>query len=173
MIVVKRADNIESPDALIARLVQEYQVPLRRMCCIWLKDAALAEDAVQETFLRAWRRMDTFRGDSGEKTWLIRIAVNVCNDVRRTAWMRLVRHPLSACPEPAREDRYRDDTVARAVTALPPRDRQMILLRFYQELKVKEIAQVLNIGEACAASRLHRAEKKLAAALKGWYFDED
>lgn len=49
MIVVKRADNIESPDALIARLVQEYQVPLRRMCCIWLKDAALAEDAVQET----------------------------------------------------------------------------------------------------------------------------
>ena len=44
---------------------------------------------------------------------------------------------------------------------------------FAQELKVKEIAQVLNIGEACAASRLHRAEKKLAAALKGWYFDED
>ena len=60
MIVVKRADNIESPDALIARLVQEYQVPLRRMCCIWLKDAALAEDAVQETFVKAWRAALSF-----------------------------------------------------------------------------------------------------------------
>ena len=160
-------------EAILVRWMTDYKTSLMRMACLYLGDRALAEDAVQETFLRAWRRMDTFRGDSGEKTWLIRIAVNVCNDVRRTAWMRLVRQPLSACPEPAREDQYRDDTVVRAVTALPPRDRQMILLRFYQELKVKEIAQVLNIGEACAASRLHRAEKKLAAALKGWYFDED
>ena len=78
MIVVKRADNIESPDALIARLVQEYQVPLRRMCCIWLKDAARAEDAVQETFVKAWRAALSFRGECSEKTWLMRIAVHVC-----------------------------------------------------------------------------------------------
>ena len=102
MIVVKRADNIESPDALIARLVQEYQVPLRRMCCIWLKDAALAEDAVQETFVKAWRAALSFRGECSEKTWLMRIAVHVCWDMRRSWWFRHVDRSvrLEHLPEP-------------------------------------------------------------------------
>lgn len=164
--------DAEREETLI-RWMADYKTAIMRMACLYLGDRALAEDAVQETFLRAWRRMDTFRGDSSERTWLIRIAVNVCRDVRRTAWMRFVRQPLSSSPEPAREDRYSDDTVMRAVMALPARDKEIILLRFYQELKVKDIAQVLNISESCAVSRLHRAQKRLAAALKGWYFDED
>ena len=116
MIVVKRADNIESPDALIARLVQEYQVPLRRMCCIWLKDAALAEDAVQETFVKAWRAALSFRGECSEKTWLMRIAVHVCWDMRRSWWFRNVDRSvrLEHLPEPAVPFEERDDTLVRA-----------------------------------------------------------
>ena len=119
MIVVKRADNIESPDALIARLVQEYQVPLRRMCCIWLKDAALAEDAVQETFVKAWRAALSFRGECSEKTWLMRIAVHVCWDMRRSWWFRHVDPSvrLEHLPEPAVPFEERDDTLVRAVCA--------------------------------------------------------
>ena len=128
MIVVKRADNIESPDALIARLVQEYQVPLRRMCCIWLKDAALAEDAVQETFVKAWRAALSFRGECSEKTWLMRIAVHVCWDMRRSWWFRHMDRSvrLEHLPEPAVPFEERDDTLVRAVCALPAQQREAV-----------------------------------------------
>lgn len=64
-------------------MVERYQTPLRRMCCAILHDAALSEDAVQETFLKAYRAIDGFRGECGEKTWLMRIAINTCRDMRR------------------------------------------------------------------------------------------
>ena len=56
------------------------------MCCVYLRDASMAEDAVQETFLKAYRALDSFKGDSSEKTWLYSIAMNVCRDMRRLAW---------------------------------------------------------------------------------------
>lgn len=60
------------------------------MCCMYLRDMNMAEDAVQETFLKAYNALSSFRGDSSEKTWLYRIAVNVCNDMRRNAWYRFI-----------------------------------------------------------------------------------
>ena len=60
----------------IVRMVNEWQLPLLRLCYIQLQDKGLAEDAVQETFIRAFRALDTFRGDCSEKTWLTRIAIN-------------------------------------------------------------------------------------------------
>ena len=72
----------------LVRLVDAYQFSLRRMCCAILRDRALAEDAVQETFLKAYKTLDTFRKESSEKTWLMRIAINTCRDFRRSAWFR-------------------------------------------------------------------------------------
>lgn len=54
-----------------------YEIPIRRMCCIYLRDEQLAADAVQETFLKAYLALDKFRGEASEKTWLTRIAINV------------------------------------------------------------------------------------------------
>ena len=59
---------------------------MKKVCCgcfACLNDEALAEDAVQETFLKAYRALDRFRGDAEEKTWLLRIAINTCRDLRR------------------------------------------------------------------------------------------
>jgi len=53
------------------------------LCCMYLKDVNMAEDTVQEAFLKAYQHMDSFRGESSEKSWLYRIAINVCNDMRR------------------------------------------------------------------------------------------
>ena len=69
----------------LARLVDAYQSSLRRMCCAILRDRTLAEDAVQETFLKAYKALDTFRKESSEKTWLMRIAINTCRDFRPAA----------------------------------------------------------------------------------------
>ena len=75
-------------DQTIERLITQHQTSLLRLCYVQLQDQALAEDAVQETFLKAYKGFDSFRGDSSEKTWLTRIAVNTCRDFQRGAWFR-------------------------------------------------------------------------------------
>ena len=71
-----------------SRLVAEYQKPLLHMCTMMLRDDAAAEDAVQETFVKAWRALPQFRRECSEKSWLMRIAINTCRDMTRTAWFR-------------------------------------------------------------------------------------
>ena len=60
------------------RLVEQYQVAVLRTCWLYLCDRSQAEDAVQETFLKVYRNLDTFRGDSSEKTWILKIAMRTC-----------------------------------------------------------------------------------------------
>ena len=72
---------VPGPDkeAKLNRMVITYEKDLLRLCCAYLRDIELAQDAVQETFLKAYRRMDKFEGKSSEKTWLMRIAINTWN----------------------------------------------------------------------------------------------
>ena len=72
----------------LSRAMGEYGTCLMRMAYLHLGDFALAEDAVQETFIKAYSHLDRFRGESNEKTWLMRIAVNICRDMLRSAWFR-------------------------------------------------------------------------------------
>ena len=72
----------------IDRLMEQYGSSLLRMSALYLKDADLAQDAVQETFIKAYRHLKDYRGDSSEKTWLTTICVNTCRDMLRTAWFR-------------------------------------------------------------------------------------
>lgn len=71
--------------AWLEQAMARYEESLLRMCFAYLGDAALAEDAVQETFVKAYRALPDFRGEAQEKTWLTRIAINTCKDVRRGA----------------------------------------------------------------------------------------
>ena len=87
-------------EAALTGLVERHRTALVRMCCLCLGDASLAEDAAQETFFKAYRALDSFRGECDEKTWLMRIAINTCRDYHRTAWLRHVDRgtPLEALP---------------------------------------------------------------------------
>lgn len=71
MEVVKGPDSVR--EQTLCRMVEQNQTDLLRMCYLYLHDAALAEDAVQETFLKAYRAMDGFREECNEKTWLVRM----------------------------------------------------------------------------------------------------
>ena len=72
---------VQGPDReeRLNRMVLTYEKDLLRLCCVYLKDIESARDAVQETFLKAYRRMDRFEGKASEKTWLMRIAINTWN----------------------------------------------------------------------------------------------
>ena len=83
-------------ESQLTALMSAHRTSLVRLAYLYLGDSALAEDAVQETFLKAWRHWESFREESAEKTWLTRIAINTCKDIRR---IRLVP-PGAPVPEP-------------------------------------------------------------------------
>lgn len=159
----------------LERMMNVHGDSLLRMCCLYLKDVHLAEDAVQETFLKAYRAMESFRGESAEKTWLTRIAINTCLDMKRTPWQRLVdrRTRMEDMPGGAFEQQMGDDTVSRAVMALPSKYRLAVLLHYYQGLSVKDIAHMLSLPVSTVTTRLSRGRERLRSSLKGWYFDEE
>ena len=70
-------------------LIEKYERGVLHLCCIYLRDMHMAEDAVQETFLKAYKSLNAFRGESSEKTWLYRIPINVCIDMRPAAGIAL------------------------------------------------------------------------------------
>ena len=156
-----------------ARLLDDWGDCLLRLCTLYLKDVHLAEDAVQETLLKAWRKADTFRGGGSETTWVTRIAINVCKSYLRSPWKRR-RAPVEELDTLFSDtgDPQVDDTLPRAIMALARPYREVIILYYYQELKTREIADILHVDVSTVTARLARARKQLREALKGWYYDE-
>lgn len=153
--------------------MERYGTEIKRLCLMLLKDLHLAEDAAQETFIKAWRGYAGFRQASGEKTWLMHIAVNVCRDMLRGQWFRrLVRRitpeelPLTYAPD------WPDPTLAMEIAALPLHQREAILLRYWQGMEVGEIAQTMGCSVNTVKSNLQRGKRRLKEKLEGWYDDE-
>ncbi|MCH5287862.1 MAG: sigma-70 family RNA polymerase sigma factor [Christensenellaceae bacterium] len=154
-------------------MVNEHQTALKNLCYMMLHDEALAEDAVQETFIKAYKGLASFRGDCGEKTWLTRIAVNTCRDMQRSGWFRHVDRRVSPdmMPDEASSPDGTSEELAEAIVALPVKYREVVLLRYYQDMTIREIAQALGIAQSSVFSRLKRAEKKLRITLEGRDFE--
>ena len=172
------ATNPEQPSSYLqdgdglARLIDDWGDRLLRLCTLYLGDVHLAEDAVQKTLIKAWRNAAQFRGGGSEITWITRIAINVCKSYLRSPWKRR-RAPaeeLDRLLAPA-DDPAVDDTLPRAILALSRPYREVILLYYYQELKTREIAEILGVDVSTVTARLSRARKQLREALKGWYYD--
>lgn len=174
MQVVKGPDN--NAEEIISQLIWRYEKDLLRLCCAYLKDVSLAEDAVQETFLKAYNHLNTFRGESAERTWLVRIAINVCKDMRRNAWFRLARNAVTldtlqiATPEGGHEMRT---ALAAEILRLPIACREVILLYYYEGFTQAEIAQTLHVSSATVNRRLHKAHTLLKNVLEGGEYIHD
>ena len=156
-------------------LVTRWEKPLLRLCFAFLCDTALAEDAVQETFFKAWKGADRFRADSSEKTWLTRIAVNTCKDLRKSAWVRNTDRSVTPdlLPEGSVPFDERDDTVTRAVLSLPPKLKDVTLLHWYQGMTLDEIVRVLRLPRSPVNYRLKKAKAMLKEQLEDWYYEDE
>ena len=162
--------TVPDRDQEFDRLVDEYQGPVLRMCYLTLCDKTLAEDAAQETFLKIYRTMDSFRGECSEKTWIMKIAVRTCYDMNRSGWFRFMNRRVTPemLPEPAAEETNESDTeLTAAVLRLPLKLREAILLHHYQGLNVNETADALGISHSSASGRLKRGREKLKELLEG------
>ena len=145
------------------------------MCCAYLRDLSMAEDAVQETFLKAYKGLDSFKGNSSEKTWLIRIAINVCNDMRRNSWFRFIDQKIDVerLQIPKWEQNDVSISLMMEIMRLPRKYMEAILLYYHENMKVAEIAEMLGISDTVISRRLKKAREMLKGMLEGVDLDEE
>ena len=157
------------PEARISRMVKTYEKDLLRLCCMYLKDAAMAEDAVQETFLKAYKSLHAFRGESSEKTWLMRIAINVCKDMQRSAWFRNLGKMVSIenVQIPAEQEMSVSSELVSEIMKLPSKYKEVVLLYYYEGMNQSEVAQILNVSITTVHRRLEQARELLKKQLEG------
>jgi RNA polymerase sigma-70 factor (ECF subfamily) len=158
-------------------LFDEHRERIYRIALRFTQDREEAGDILQETFVRAFRALDQFRGDSRVSTWLTRITINVClnhqRDHRKERQLRVVDYDLGrlAPSTPARtpEEEYLLEEFRRRVRQLlldfPPRQRLVFVLKHYENLKIREIGAMLNIREGTVKAFLHRSLKTLRQRL--------
>jgi len=137
-----------------------------RMC----GDANLAEDAAQEAFIRAWQHLPNYRPRSPFRNWVYRIATNVATDLIRRERETVDVDTLSLVsldegPEAMVERGERGERVRQAVLALPPASRTVLVLREYEGLSYREIADTLGIPIGTVMSRLNYARNRLRESL--------
>jgi len=166
--------DIADMESVIGRMLSNYGNALLRMCFLYLKDVHLAEDAVQETFIKIYRKYSGFNHNADEKTWITRIAINVCKNYLRNPWRKHVDESavLEDIPSDGGIAGAQDDRLIAEIMRLSVKYKDVIILYYYQSLKIREISHVLKIPEATVSTRLGRARGMLKKRLKGWYYDE-
>ena len=164
------------------QLVLSYEKPIYNLCLRMCGNAEDAMDLTQETFLKAWRSLGSFRADAAFSTWLYRLCSNLCIDHLRREQKRKVlplhvedndsdERPLDV-PDPAagpeerlsaQEDRQQ---VADALQSLEPEYREALTLRVLHDLSYADIAAVLQVREGTVKSRIARAREKMREAMQ-------
>ena len=170
--------RIKAPDPateqLFTELVSEHQTSLLRMCYLILHDSGLAEDAAQETFVKAYRSLSAFHGTSSLRTWLMRIAITTCRDMQRGSWLKHLSRTVTLDQLAEPSESFPEDALAvnMEIARLPGKLREAVLLYYYQNMGIEEVAEALGIAVSSASERLKRAKEKLRYALREAYFNE-
>lgn len=163
-------------EARIRVWIEAYADSVLHVCFLYLSDQGQAEDAAQDTWVKAWKHMEDYeRGDIvNEKAWLLRIAINTCRDYRRSAWFRHVdrKQALENLPPRVTAVDMEDRSLTLTVMELPDRYKQVILLYYYQGLTLQETADVLGVSQSSVQRRLRKAEALLKSVLAGGEADE-
>jgi RNA polymerase sigma-70 factor (ECF subfamily) len=176
------------------RLVMAYQTPVYNLAYRMLGNAAEAEEAAQETFLRAYTHLRSYDPQRRFRSWLLSIASHYCIDRlrrRRITWLPLedeiavasgsTTRLSSAQSEPAKvsftsgspnpeavvAEREREAYIQGLLAGLSPTDRAAITLRYWNDCSYEEIAETLNLTVSAVKSRLHRARRALAETMEG------
>ncbi|MBI2834482.1 MAG: sigma-70 family RNA polymerase sigma factor [Acidobacteria bacterium] len=162
-------------------LVRRHQGRASRIAYGLLRDAAEADEAVQDAFVKAYSHIATFREDLSFEAWLTRILVNGCRDrlksrTRRQRWLVTMTHPLeeqsarvlratSKSPEELLLQQERHARLARALTELPERQRTVFVLTHQDGRTAREVSELTGLNESTVRGHLFRAVRQLRAML--------
>ncbi len=158
----------------INRMMDNYGNDVLRTAYMFLKDYHKAEDAFQEVFVKVFHKYESFREESSEKTWIIKITINTCKDILRSAWLKRVHLTDTIANEGSTagiENRIvkseENRLLFNEVIALKPAYKEVVILFYYQDYDTSQISKILNIAEGTVRSRLFRAREILRTKLEG------
>lgn len=178
--------NVSQPkeyemENLITELMDRYGEDLVRLAYTYVKDHQIAEDILQDVFLKVFVHREQFRGQSSYKTYLYRITINRCYDYLRSAAYKKNRL-LTTLNNIMKSTNNTEESVMRnsenyqigeEILSLPLKDREVIILYYYKELSLDEIANLMECSINTVKTRLFRARLKLKNKLKGVGFNEE
>ncbi len=131
-----------------------------------LQDRSLAEDAMQEAALRAWRRLSNLRVGSRFQPWFLGIVANQCREIRRGHWWQIAEVPTSiAATGPDESSWLEGEDLRRALSQLSFDERAAVLLHFHVDMSLNEVAAALGISTSGVKKRINRALKRLRPAM--------
>ena len=162
-----------------ARLLRWLQDPWYRLCLSLLGDGEKARDATQESALRFLRQLPQFRGDSSVRTWALGIAINVAREMRRPVramtgvdgWDELAATPRDGRampgtgPEVAADLAEQRERLREVLDGLPQRQREALVLRFFEDLSVEDTAAVMQCATGTVKATVHQALRSLRQRL--------
>lgn len=149
------------------RIVEVYSDMLIRIGYTWFGNPYDAQDICQIVLMKRMEHTERFETDEREKAWLLRVAVNECKSLKRSAWFRRTVGLEEGVLSPVELPESEDSDLFAQVQKLPPNDRQVIYLRYYEGYGVKEIAEILGQSPNLVSTHLARAKVKLKNALGG------
>ena len=170
------SECIAGNEDAIEMLVRQYEVPVFRLALSIVGDQAEANEIMQETFISALRSLPSYQEKQSLKAWLYTIALNHSrNHLRKRKLLERLRMTLTAIfqvdaqkqvsPEETVIQSEKEAQIWRSLNQLDERHRIVVVLRYFHELSVAEISEILSVNEGTIHSRLHSAREKLRNAL--------
>ena len=172
--------TIEGDAEAFNELVQRHHARIYGLAYRMLGNSDDASDATQEAFLEAYKSIQSFQFQSKFLTWLYRVGINVCQQYKRKSDSRgrtLISYTkdlqeregqyANDCPDRLLLKTERDQLVQHAINQLPSKQRMVIALFYMQQMKYREIAELLDCSEGTVASRLNTAVRNLKSKLEG------
>ena len=140
----------------------EYKDYIYRTCILYLKDHHLAEDCTQDVFIKVYKKQKFYKGKSSLKTWITRICINCCRDMLRK---RKAEDNLDESLPEDELDHTKKLIVSEAVISLPLQFREVVILYYYREFTMKEIAEITHTKIPNVEYRIRRAKELLKERL--------
>lgn len=158
VIMAKKGDN-----EAFGRLIHTYKHSMYRMAKSILKNEHDVEDAIAESILHAFEKICSLRNNDGFKPWLMKILINECYALLRKRKREMVSNEITAVQHAYEMEQY--DELIYAIDLLELKQRIVIILFYYEDMDIKDIAKTLNIPIGTVKSRLYRAKGKLRVLL--------
>ncbi|MBM6766446.1 MULTISPECIES: sigma-70 family RNA polymerase sigma factor [Bacillus cereus group] len=169
------AFEIEDKEDLIDEIMNKYGQEVLQLVYSYVNNKEVAEDLTQDIFVKCYKSLHTYKGNSNLKTWLWRIAINHCKDYLKSWYNKkvIVTEDDFTYMESQKESveqiviqNAEDSRLTSAVMSLPIKYREVIYLFYYEELSIKEVATVIEVKENTIKTRLKKAKELLKKGLE-------
>lgn len=158
---------------IVEKLITLHGNDVLRIATAYTRNPTISEDIFQEVFIKVAKNLHKFKGESSEKTWIIRITINTCKDYLKSAWNKKVvsiendekTNADMSLEENILDKEYRN-LVVKEIFNLPLKYKEVILLYYYQGFSTSEIAKILLMPEASIRTRMKRARQMLKEKLE-------